>query len=84
MKILVTGVAGMVGESIKRILKNEELFLTDIENLDVRYSADIDKFCNKRFIDCIIHLAAETDLEFCEKGAKSISLGTQLCHRAWE
>ena len=96
-RILITGAAGMLGGDVFdqfRLLKKEVL-ATDIndhepwvEKLDVR---DIEA-CNKVMMDfrpeLIIHLAALTDIEYCEKNpgechATNIA-GTEniarLCH----
>ncbi|MGI0102684.1 MAG: dTDP-4-dehydrorhamnose reductase [Nitrosotalea sp.] len=76
MRILVTGAAGMLGDSLVPILEEEshnvyptDINITDskIKYLDVREIDEISKFVNLIKPDIIIHLAAETDLEVCEK-----------------
>ena len=68
MKLLITGANGMLGHEIQRAFSSDELFLTDINEMDVS---------NRRMVletvrdmpwkpDYILHLAAETDLEQCE------------------
>ena len=61
-KILVTGADGMLGEAIQKVFNKDEVCLTDIKELDVRIP--IKEMCPKP--DYIFHLAAETDLEYCE------------------
>jgi len=58
--ILVTGANGMLGSYID----GPDYYLTDIYNLDVTKKQNPSKH---KKISCIIHLAAETNLEFCEK-----------------
>lgn len=65
MRILVTGADGMVGSAIKEVFSDYDLILTDKPQLDVRSLEQV-KSCFKKEIDLIIHLAAETDLEFCQ------------------
>lgn len=61
-RILCTGANGMLGEAVAKVFKNHILFLTDIDTLDVRNPM------NPIVLrpDCILHLAALTDLEECE------------------
>jgi len=59
--ILVTGANGMVGSYISW----SDAFKTDKAELDVSNEKDVSRYKNFK-VDCIIHLAAETDLEFCE------------------
>jgi dTDP-4-dehydrorhamnose reductase len=62
--ILVTGCNGMLGNYINW----EHTFKTDIYDLDVSNEKDVARY-NKFDASCIVHLAAETDLEMCEKDA---------------
>lgn len=64
MRILVTGSNGMLGEAIEKIFKGYNLVLTDLPEFDVRIPKRFHKLPPSP--DYIIHLAAETDLEFCE------------------
>lgn len=65
MRILCTGSDGMVGTSVIEVFKDYDLVSTDIGLLDVRDSDAVFAY-EKRGIDLIIHLAAETDLEKCQ------------------
>ena len=80
MKILVTGCGGMLGSAMYPALCSfgHEVFATDrdvnerwLAKLDVRdYAAlqrEVDSFCP----DFVYHLAAETDLEWCEQHPKA-------------
>ena len=76
MKILVTGAAGMLGfalcpcllESGHQVLATDIRNLTrDIQILDVRDLNKVRDFCRYNKPDSVMHLAAETNLELCEK-----------------
>lgn len=69
MRCLVTGAAGMFGESMRRVFKDDEMIYTDRQELDVANYNSVIQILTKLNgeIDYVIHLAAETDLEFCEK-----------------
>ena len=65
LNILCTGSSGMVGHAIKSQLSEFNLYLTDKDGFDVTNRDVVMK--KGASIDYIIHLAAETDLEACEK-----------------
>lgn len=71
-KILVTGHSGFIGSNLTRILKNYEIIgisnniLPDMPFLQIKKDVrkiNINEIPKK--IDCIIHLAAITDVEYC-------------------
>lgn len=66
-KILVTGGFGTVGGYIKKVFKNSKVILTDKNTLDVRNPKDIKNCIEGVKPDIIIHLAALTNVDFCEK-----------------
>ena len=73
-KALITGCGGMLGKAAYEILSQSyDVIATDIdlnENwlsyLDVRNIEDFEKYFKKYDFDIIFHLAALTDLEYCE------------------
>ncbi len=65
MRILITGVRGMLGTAIKEVFKEYDLLLTDKDNLDMAYWIQLEPYLNSG-IETVIHLAAETNLEACE------------------
>jgi len=73
-KILITGCGGMLGEAVYAELKDKyKVYATDIDlneswlsYLDVRLADDIDKIFKKIKPDAVLHLAALTDMEYCE------------------
>jgi dTDP-4-dehydrorhamnose reductase len=77
-KILITGCGGMLGEAVYAELKDKyKVYATDIDLnepwlnlLDVRSTEDIDKSFKKVKPDIVIHLAALTDMEYCELNPK--------------
>ncbi len=78
-KILITGCAGMVGYATYNYLKkkNYEILATDIDlneewlkSLDIRDNERINILLEEFKPDVIIHLAALTNLEYCELNKK--------------
>lgn len=73
-KILITGCGGMLGEAVYEELKNKyDVYATDIVlnedwlgYLDVRSRGEVDSMFNDIKPDIVIHLAALTDLEYCQ------------------
>ncbi len=72
-KVLVTGGAGMVGLAVKKEFKDLEVVVSDlvegngVVKLDVGEPREVEELLNKLKPDWVVHLAAITDLEFCEK-----------------
>lgn len=64
--ILITGANGMVGSYVKGIFNDEDLYLTDIDTLDVTDYQSVETMVNKVKPDIILHLAAKTDVDKCE------------------
>jgi dTDP-4-dehydrorhamnose reductase len=99
MKILLTGSNGMSGSSLVPILKQKghNTLSTDIslengenvEYLDVKDFFEIEKTIKRFNPDLIMHLAAETDVDICEKNVdhafRTNAVGTQnvslLCRK---
>jgi dTDP-4-dehydrorhamnose reductase len=77
MKILVTGCGGMVGAAIYSELKDfHKIYPTSsrasedwLRPLDVRSHHNVEECVHVEQPDVIIHLAALTDLEYCEKNS---------------
>lgn len=59
-KILVDGCNGMLGSAIEKVFKDFIVIPTDIDEYDVRNPLNTPK------VDYILHLAALTDLEYCQ------------------
>ncbi|MDI6704369.1 MAG: dTDP-4-dehydrorhamnose reductase [bacterium] len=67
MRILITGVKGMLGQDLKRGLSSHELFGVDISDFDIT-----DRYLTQKRIgeikpEMVIHTAAYTDVDGCEK-----------------
>jgi len=75
MKILVTGSAGMLGSTLCPILtqRGQEVIATDFAqihdgiHLDVTDYTQVDEIVGKTRPDIVMHLAAETDVDKCER-----------------
>jgi dTDP-4-dehydrorhamnose reductase len=75
MKILVTGSAGMLGSTLCPILirRGQEVIATDFAqthdgiHMDVTDYIQVDEIVSKTKPDIILHLAAETDVDKCER-----------------
>src|SRR5579872_5561690 len=99
-RVLITGCGGMLGEALFKICKESfsDVLATDIDlneewlrQLDVRDIAMCEEIFNKFKPTLIFHLAALTDLEFCETnpyeawatnalGTENIALLAQRCN----
>lgn len=67
MKILITGSKGMLASAIKEELKNEELICTDVEELDITNSEQVNEFVKKTKPEYIINCAAYTAVDKAEE-----------------
>lgn len=69
-KILVTGGYGSIGSYVAQIFNKSKVILAGKDSLDVSKKNHILKHVNKYTPDLIIHLAALTDVDLCEKKKK--------------
>ncbi len=68
MKVLITGAAGMLGSDLGPIFSEwHNVVPTDIDQLDVRDAGQVQRWCNELKPELIIHLAAATDVDECER-----------------
>ena len=70
MKILVTGANGMLGQDLCPILEDadfvDEVFETDIENLDITNERQVKRVLKEKNPDVIIHCGAYTNVDKAE------------------
>ncbi len=83
MKILVTGAKGMLGADLCPVMRERhEVLATDIEEMDVRDVALVRRTFREFLPDVVIHLAALTDVDFCERAPdeafRTNAIGTQI------
>jgi dTDP-4-dehydrorhamnose reductase len=64
--ILVTGSNGMVGSYVKEIFDKKQLYLTDVNSLDIRQADRVMKEIVRVNPEFVLHLAAKTDVDRCE------------------
>lgn len=67
MKILITGANGMLAKAVRNELKNEELILTDVADLDITDIDAVRKFVNEVKPQYIINCAAYTAVDKAEE-----------------
>jgi len=84
-RILVTGASGVVGGYVTQVFSEHELVLTDLasdlERMDVADPGAVRDVVGSVSPDVVIHLAAATDVDLCEKDPdlafRTNALGTQ-------
>lgn len=67
MKILITGANGMLAKAVKERLKNDELILTDVAELDITNEENVIKFFNENKPEYVINCAAYTAVDKAEE-----------------
>jgi dTDP-4-dehydrorhamnose reductase len=69
VKVFITGADGALGQEVQNILKAEKVnFLaTDIKQLDITYFKKVSETVTNYRPDVIIHCAAISDVDWCEK-----------------
>lgn len=83
MKVLVTGSKGMLGTDLCQEWRAEghEILATDIQEMDVRDTARVQKTFAEYKPQLVLHLAALTDVDGCEREPKEAyrtnTIGTQ-------
>ena len=70
MKILITGANGMLAKAVRKEFENEELILTDVEELDITNLENVQKFVKNTNPDLIINCAAYTAVDKAEEQAE--------------
>ena len=65
--ILATGSKGMMGSYLSTVYSEDEIVITDIDELDVRDRRQVEAAVAKHKPTHVFHLAAETDVDLCEK-----------------
>lgn len=68
MRVLVTGAAGQLGCSLRRVVEGSEdcYIFTDVEELDITSQSAVEEFVASERIDIIVNCAAYTDVERAE------------------
>ena len=90
MKILITGGNGQLGTALKQVLVNEEIILTDTDNMDITDPAQIERVFADFKPEFLVHGAAYTNVDGCEENpelAEKVNAGgtknlAQACQKA--
>ena len=72
MKILITGANGMLANSVRAKLSNNELILTDVADLDITDKEAVIKFVEENKPEYIINCAAYTAVDKAETAGKIV------------
>ena len=79
MRVLVTGASGMMGMDVCRVFsEHHEVFATNLEELDVRDAGAVLQFADHIKPDLVLHLAAATDVDACERDPDSAYLSNTI------
>ena len=65
--ILVTGASGMCGSYVRNVYFDGAIHLTDLDAMDIRDGDQVMRTFSSVRPDLVLHLAAETDVDRCEK-----------------
>jgi len=80
MNILVSGAGGMVGTAVQQVLKDYNLICPKLHELNIANRDQVMEYA-KKDISGIVHLACETDHEYCEANPSNCyfvnTIGTQ-------
>ena len=90
MKILITGGKGMLGRTLQRELKGNEIVVADLPEWDITDDAGFVAKVGEVKPDLIIHCAAMTKVDDCEQkrdlafklneeGARNVALAAKVC-----
>lgn len=75
MRVLITGGNGMLGQDlVKTAPKHMEIFASDIHELDITNSKAVKETINQIAPERVIHCAAWTDVDGCEKDPRQAKL----------
>lgn len=77
-KILVTGSNGTVGSYVSSLFPHDELFLTTRKTLDIRDKGSVIQMFDNVRPHIVIHLAAKTNVDECEKDSDDANLVNHL------
>jgi len=66
MKILITGAKGQLGYHLKQVFADEELYLTDVDNLDIVNASAVERVFRFFTPELVIHAAAYTAVDRAE------------------
>ena len=88
MKLLITGGKGMLGRTLQRRLRQHELFIADLPEIDIADGRCVEQAVAAFRPDVVIHCAAMTNVDACEtetdKAYRINALGSAYVARAAE
>ena len=71
MKILLTGGNGMLGRTLRHQWQDFDVVSTDLPDADITNAAGIDKIISGIKPDAVVHCAAMTAVDKCERRTRS-------------
>ena len=66
MKLLITGGKGMLGRTLRNVLREHEIVVADLPEADITDAAGFDQFLADSGAETVIHCAAMTAVDKCE------------------
>jgi len=69
MKVFLTGGKGMLGRTLQRRLRQHELFVADLPEVDITDGRGVEQAVNAFRPEVVIHAAAMTQVDACESDA---------------
>ncbi|HSS98453.1 MAG TPA: sugar nucleotide-binding protein, partial [Terriglobales bacterium] len=66
MKVLVFGATGLLGKSLMHEWQDDQVVALSSKDADVRSDSQVHEVVGRIHPDCIVHVAAYTDVDGCE------------------
>lgn len=67
LRVLITGAKGQLGQALERTLQNNDIILTDLEEMDITDHGAVLSTISEEAPEVVIHCAAYTDVDDCAR-----------------